>query len=697
MKRIIFIFFIIFTFTKTNFAQNDSLQGIQDVQNMVEDIIQNSADDTPFDLNTSFENLNFYLKHPLNINEATKEDLESLHILSAIQVEELITYRIVNGSFIAIYELQSLPSWDLKTIKTLQSFLTTDTNPFFNKTSLRNLIFKGTNDLFLRIERIMETKKGYTTPDTSSSGIISTRYKGNPLYHYLRFRHTNGTNLSYGFTAEKDAGEEFFKGSNTKGFDYYSAHFYLKNFNTTFKTIALGDYKLNLGQGLIHFNNFANGKGFLVMNLRKNGATIAPYTSVNEVNYMRGAATTLSLSKKTELTLFASYKKSDANTQLDTISNGDPELVASSIQLSGFHRTEAEILDRNALTITTGGFSIKQRLNNGHIAINSMYNSLDKPLSSGNELYKLPLQTTSVLFNNSIDYSYFYKNFLFFGETAVDKFGKIATLESVVISLDKKMDISILHRSFSPSYQSLMPVPFAESLSCRNENGIYTGIEIRPNRFWTISAFSDIWSNPWLKFTADAPTQGREFFSRLTYYRKREMEAYVQFRSKTSQINQSGNTTKTNNIIDQTRSQIRLHLSNKLTKTLELRNRVEFSNFESQNTKTKGFMTYQDIIYKPLSSPLSLSMRYTIFDIDDYNSRIYAYEDDVLYSFSIPGFYNKGNRYYIILNYKGIRHVNIEAYWSRTSYTNINTIGSSLEEIKGNTRSEAKIQIKYQF
>ncbi len=698
MKISLYWILVLLISTSAVFGQNDTTQtNIQDVQNMVEDIIQNSADDTPFDLNTTFENLNAYIKHPLNLNEVNKEDLENLHILSSLQIEEFIEYRKINGNFIAVYELQSIPSWDLKTIKILQAFITTNTNPFFNQTNLRKLIFSGNNDLYFRTERVIETKKGYTVPDTSSTGTISTRYIGNPLYHYLRFRHTNGTNITYGFTAEKDAGEPFFTGANSKGFDFYSAHFFLKNFNKTFKTIALGDYKLNLGQGLIHFNNFANGKGFLVMNLRKNGATITPYTSVNEVNYLRGAATTLQIAKKTELTIFGSHKKTDANTQIDTISSNDPELVASSIQLSGFHRTNAEIADRNQLTITSVGFSLKQRMNNGHIAFNSMYNGFDKPISNGTDLYKLPLQNTSNFFNNSVDYSYYYKNFLFFGETAVDKFGKIATLESVLITLDKKLDISILHRSFSPAYQALMPLPYAESLSGRNENGLYTGIEIRPNRFWTISAFADIWNNPWLRFNVDAPTQGREYFSRLTYYRKREMEAYVQLRSKTTQINQPSNETKTNSIIDQTRSQVRMHLSNKLSKVLELRNRIELSWYKSQEIRSRGFMTYQDVIYKPLSSPIALSMRYTLFDIDDYNSRIYAYEDDVSYSFSIPGFYNKGSRYYIILNYKGIRHMNIEAYWSRTTYTNINTIGSSLEEIKGNTRSEAKIQVKYQF
>ena len=52
-------------------------------------------------------------------------------------------------------------------------------------------------------------------------------------------------------------------------------------------------------------------------------------------------------------------------------------------------------------------------------------------------------------------------------------------------------------------------------------------------------------------------------------------------------------------------------------------------------------MFYQNVKYKPIFSKLSFSVRYTFFNTESYNSRIYAYESDVLYKYSIPSFYEK--------------------------------------------------------
>ncbi len=59
---------------------------------------------------------------------------------------------------------------------------------------------------------------------------------------------------------EKDAGEEFFTGSNKQGFDYYSGHFYLKNISQNVHSVALGDFQVYFGQGLTIWGGF--GKDF---------------------------------------------------------------------------------------------------------------------------------------------------------------------------------------------------------------------------------------------------------------------------------------------------------------------------------------------------------------------------------------------------------------------------------------------------
>ena len=76
---------------------------------------------------------------------------------------------------------------------------------------------------------------------------------------------------------------------------------------------------------------------------------------------------------------------------------------------------------------------------------------------------------------------------------------------------------------------------------------------------------------------------------------------------------------------------------------------------------------------------------------------MYAYENDVLYSYSIPVFYDKGCRYYVNFNYNINNKITIWLRWAQTVYKDKTTIGSGLDEIRGNKKSELKIQVQYLF
>ncbi len=94
---------------------------------------------------------------------------------------------------------------------------------------------------------------------------------------------------------------------------------------------------------------------------------------------------------------------------------------------------------------------------------------------------------------------------------------------------------------------------------------------------------------------------------------------------------------------------------------------------------------------------MTLSARLAIFDIDDYNSRIYAYEDNLPYTFSVPLYQNSGTRFYFMVKYQVNKKVKLFARYSKTQYQNINTIGSGLEQINGNSLSDLNLQLQVSF
>src|ERR1051325_1763965 len=137
----------------------------------------------------------------------------------------------------------------------------------------------------------------------------------------------------------------------------------------------------------------------------------------------------------------------------------------------------------------------------------------------------------------------------------------------------------------------------------------------------------------------------------------------------------------------------RTQLIYKISTEVTFRSRVEVLWYDAKGTVSEnGFLIYTDVLYKPLLKPFSGNIRLQYFETDGYNSRLYAYENDVLYSFSIPVFYDKGYRYYVNLNYDLTKKVSCWLRWSQTIYPGRSSIGSGLDEISGNHKSEIKIQ-----
>ena len=110
----------------------------------------------------------------------------------------------------------------------------------------------------------------------------------------------------------------------------------------------------------------------------------------------------------------------------------------------------------------------------------------------------------------------------------------------------------------------------------------------------------------------------------------------------------------------------------------------------------EGFLFFAEGIFKPTFS-FSANLRLQYFETGGFNSRIYAYENDVLFGYSIPAFFDKGFRYYSNLNYDINKKLAVWLRWAQTVYRDKESIGSGLDEIKDNRRSEIKIQVVYKF
>lgn len=678
--------FILFLFTihYSPFTVNAQETPVSTTEQQLENLTDADQNETEDD--SYLQQLEQFRKNPVNLNIADENDLRELRILSGLQVANFISYRKLFGKFISIYELQAVPSWDIQTIKKLLPFITL-TEPIKIADVFRTRFKNGENTFLFRLSQVLEQSRGF------DGGTTGTKYLGSPQKFFFRYRYQYKNLLHYGIVGDKDAGEQFFKGAQNKGFDFYSFHLFARKLGSV-QSLALGDFTVNMGQGLIQWQSLAFRKSVDILGLKRQSPVLRPYNSAGEFNFHRGAGITIQKGK-IEATAFVSYRKLSANFVADTISN---EEFISSFLNSGYHRTESEIADRNKLRQLTFGGNLKYKKDNWHAGINAIVFKFSSPVQKRPEPYNLYAVSGNGWNNYSLDYSYTYRNFHFFGEAAVDKNFNKALLNSLLISVDPRVDISFLHRKIDPQYQSINGNAFTENTYPTNENGLYSGISIRPVQAWRLDAYMDIYEFPWLKYLVDAPSRGKDFLAQITFTPNRQIEVYTKYRSETKQGNQPDNTGATNYPVELPRQSWRTQINYKVNQSIVLRSRTELLWYDKNGENAeRGFLTFFDIVYKPLLKKYSGNMRLQYFETEGYNSRIYAYENDVLFYYSIPGFFNKGYRYYLNLNYDLNSNISFWLKLSQTIYNNIESIGSGLDEIPGSSKSEIRVMARVIF
>lgn len=678
---ILFVFYLGFLcFPVSGWGQEITVATEQQLEN------QTDANEGETEDDTYLQELEQFRKNRININTAEADELKQLRIVTDLQIANLIAYRNLFGKLISIYELQAVPSWDVNTIKKLLPFIEVSDQGSLTE-EMGKRFADGEHSFLLRLSQILERSKGF---NNSSGG---TKYLGSPQRILFRYRYTYKNLLQFGLLGDKDAGEQFLKGAQTKGFDFYSFHLFARKIGVI-QTLALGDFTVNMGQGLIQWQGLAFKKSVETMGVKRQSAVLRPYSSAGEFYFHRGAGITIKKGKF-ESTVFASIRKLSANFVSDTVNNED---FISSFLTSGYNRTGSEIADKNKLTQTAFGGNIIFRGNKFQIGLNSINYHFSLPVQKRNEPYNLFAISGKQWNNFSIDYSYTYKNLHLFGEAAADKNLNKAFINGMLISVDPRVDISLVQRTISKEFQSINGNAFTENTYPTNETGFYAGVCLRPAIGWRIDAYGDIYKFPWLKYLVDAPSHGKDFLAQLTYTPNKQVEIYTRFRNETKQSNFPDNISVSNFLISIPKQSWRTQTSFKINTAITVRNRVELLWYNKKGANNEnGFLTFFDIHYKPLLRPFSGVLRLQYFETDAYNSRIYAYENDVLYSFSIPAFYDKGFRYYLNLNYDINKKIALWARWAQTIYKNRESVGSGLDEISENQKSEMKIQLRWIF
>ena len=683
---ICFLFIPFFLFSQQKPVSNEEI-----IENFIEEISSNT--DKELDYTSLYEDLTYYLNEPLNLNTATKQELEKLQILSDFQINSILQYIKDYGQFLSIYELLNVNGFNEDYTKLLLPFITIKSEKPILGFSPKKALKYGSNKIFIRTQRVLEEQQGYS-PITDSALLASpnSRYLGSPEKLYVRYAFNYKTKVAWGITAEKDQGEEFFKGSQKRGFDFYSAHLLLKDIGPV-KTIALGDYYAQFGQGLVLCSGYSFGKSSLVTNTRKKAQGLKKYSSADENLFFRGAGATVRI-KSFDFTAFYSKKKIDANiTLIDSLSEQIQE--TSSLQTSGEHAYPSELTDRKVLPETILGGNISLNRDKFRIGITGIHYAYGANIVKTPTIYNQYDFSGNSNSNIGSDFQIIIKDVTLFGEGALSENGGKAFMSGMLFNLSTQINMALIYRNYDRNYQNMFSSAFGENSVNANEHGFYIGTTIYPYAKWKVSAYYDLFTFPWLKYGTYAPSKGSDYFVELSYSPSRYVNMQVRYKQKVKPENiPSAIPSIIDAIEDVITSKTRFHISYKLSRTLEMRNRIEWVKYDKYPKTENGFMIYHDVLYKPQQLPFTFSARYCIFDTDGYDSRLYEYENDVLYAFSVPAMYDKGTRYYFNVKYSFSKNIDLWLRYSQTYYSNKDVISSGLSQIDGNKKSEIKIQLR---
>ncbi|HLT06499.1 MAG TPA: helix-hairpin-helix domain-containing protein [Cyclobacteriaceae bacterium] len=688
---------LLVTFPFAAFSQQVPPRDI-DIENFVEELF--ALQDEELNYEELYENLLQLYLSPLNLNRASAEELQSLYILNPLQVNALIDYRSRYGDLLSLYELQAVPEWDLETIYRLLPFVIVEdgekkvNRPFYQRIGTEKNAY-----LLLRQSRIWEERKGFTPADTLNDGSLSSRYLGDPHNLYARFRIQHHQDFSLGVTLDKDAGEQFIwePSSRRYGFNFLSYHVTLYN-KGRWKTITLGDYQAQFGQGLVFGAGFSPGKGSeTVTTVRRSSMGLRPFTSSMEYGFFRGIAATYSLGRW-EMSALYSHTARDGNIQTVRDTLEQEEDVISSLLTSGYHRTATEIANKaKAREQNVGGnLSYKSGDSRFQLGTNVLYTSYSEPFIRTDRIYNGFEFRGKNNFTHSIYFSYNVHNYFLFGETARSQSGGMGTVAGLMSSLTPHLDLSILWRKYDRDFHSFYGNAFAEGSRPINETGVYLGLQYKPNRRVYWNGYFDRFYFPWLRFRAYAPSDGYEWLGRLTYTPSRNIKLFVQLREEVKDRNIAPSETGGGYLLAAgKRRNYAASLDLNLSKEWSIRSRVQFSSYALKSNYTKGYAILQDL--NGTWNNFRLSMRFALFDTEDYENRQYIYEKNVLWAFSIPTYYGQGMRYYLLAQYDISNRFTLWARWARTTFTDREEIGSGLQTIQGNTFSESTFQLRYAF
>lgn len=636
-----------------------------------EQLYKDESSEIPEEL---YEEQSKHIAGMINLNSATREELAASGLFTPFQVFNLMEYRKRYGNFLSVYELAGVTGFRITRLREIATYLSVEAEAGRERPVSYNEM------LMINAERVFPVQEGYKNSSFDSGPV----YAGSPLRTNIRLRTSNRRNLSLGIAYEKEPGEPFFLQSRPAFLSGYAGY----RGNRCLRQVILGSYRIHQGLGLI------NGTGFLNSPEGYQQKTVSivklnPYASLNEYFYYNGIAGQIFLNRM-ELVIWSSYRFMD----LALGSMADNPAIQGWTdfqQKTGLHRSKNEINGQSLGFNFHTGFHTSVKTKDYQVAFmieNEMNGLTRKGMDSLNA--KINSVNSQVL---SIHWKSHHGSVETFGEIASRDLHSVAVLSGTRIYFNDFIQGLLLFHHYSSAYHGIFPSAYGSGSNLSNEMGIAIQLHAEPGKAIITDLTTELFRYPNPRYLTVVPSTGCRYQLKIQYTGSEYFQWKFRFSKKLWQTTPAKEHNGIRSLENNDLTRLDLQFDYEPLNGIRWQSRIIVSSFSGSSKHGKAYAGLHRA-NSDLSEEIRFTVQFLVFDVPDWENRIYLYEPGLYYELNFPVCYGNGQKLSFVLSIKPIRKITLACKGSVISYLNTENIGSGNSGITGNKRWDLGLQMR---
>lgn len=457
-------------------------------------------------------------------------------------------------------------------------------------------------------------------------------FEGDPMYGKLRYRFNYQNRVMAGVTIGRTPGATW------ENIDY-GGFIELRDMGPM-KRIVAGNYQANFGYGLVIGSPFKREKTAYIQSTSTTDEGLKKFGSVGDsYNYFHGVGATAKVNSWADVSAFYSLRKGkeEWNHVVGVNATGRwNRLKVGVTAMENIEATSSQFKERSqtSYSLEVKGDETKRRVASGVMGVNARWNM------------------------GKVD---------IWGEVATSHGNKwgMGVITGVRYRPISDVNLLAIYRYYSPEFDNVYANSLCSWSRMKDEHGGYLGVEYNRLKNWQLSAFGDVWKS------------GFETMAQADFIPQKDYHMHTRFRVKRKD--------------EKDTYSFRWNMVYEFGQW-KMKTQADGNMVQAEGEWTYGWSLLQDVEYRFSQVPIVLQLRAQAFDAQEWNNRVYIYENDVLYAYAIPFVYGLGGRFWLNARYKINDIFSLYLRVSETIYQN----AWAIEHNKKSTRTDvhALLRIK---